>query len=137
MILVSACLAGINCRYDGLNNYNPRIAELVRNGEALLVCPEQLGGLSTPRSAAEICNGKVINLSGKDVSDFFSRGAIETLQIAKLINCKTAILKQRSPSCGYGEIYDGTHSGKIIKGNGITAQLLLKNGIKLKTEDDF
>ncbi|KQC06063.1 MAG: hypothetical protein APR54_07780 [Candidatus Cloacimonas sp. SDB] len=137
MLIVSACLAGINCRYDGLNNYNPRIAELVRNGEALPVCPEQLGGLSTPRLAAEIQNGKVINTAGKDVSEYFTRGAFETLKIAKLINCRTAILKQRSPSCGYGEIYDGTHSGKTLIGNGITALLLLDNGINLKTEDDF
>jgi uncharacterized protein YbbK (DUF523 family) len=137
MILVSACLAGINCRYDGKNNANQRIIDLVKQGLAVPVCPEQLGGLSTPRPPAEIVSGNVVNIHGDDVSHNFQKGAEETLKIAKLLNCNKAILKQRSPSCGCGRIYDGTHSGSVKDGNGITTDLLLLNGIQILTEEDF
>ncbi len=137
MILVSACLAGIKCRYDGKDNANEKIIELVKQCLAIPVCPEQLGGLPTPRPPAEQIGSKVISNNGKDVTENFRIGAEETLRIAKLVNCKKAILKQRSPSCGFGFIYDGTHSGKVIKGNGFTAEFLLKNGIKILTEEDF
>jgi len=137
MIIVSACLVGINCRYDGGNNTNQKVIELVNKGFAIPVCPEQLGGLTTPRIPAEIIGNKVINKNGYDVTGYFKKGAQETLQIAKLANCQKAILKQNSPSCGYGKIYDGTHTGKIITGKGITAKLLEDNGIKVITEEDL
>lgn len=101
------------------------------------VCPEQLGGLSTPREAAERKRKKVMTKSGKDVAQNFERGAKETLRIAKLFGIKEAILKQRSPSCGCGQIYDGTFSGKTIKGDGVTAALLKKNDIKVISEEDL
>ena len=137
MIIVSACLVGINCRYDGGNNTDQKVIELINKGIAIPVCPEQLGGLTTPRIPAEIIGNKVINKNGEDVTGYFEKGARETLQITKLANCQKAILKQNSPSCGYGKIYDGTHTGKIIAGKGITAKLLEDNGIKIITEEDL
>ncbi len=136
MILVSACLAGIKCRYDGKDNANNKVMELVKNGIAIPVCPEQLGGLQTPRIPAEITEDKVLNKKGENVTSQFKKGARETLRIAKLVNCHKAILKQRSPSCGYGKIYDGSHTGKIIEGIGLTAQLLSQKGIIILTEED-
>lgn len=137
MLLVSACLAGIKCRYDARDNANEKVIDLVKNGLAVPVCPEQLGGLATPRLSAEITAGSVINTAGVDVTDNFRRGAAETLKIAKLINCRKAILKQRSPSCGCGLVYDGSHSGNVIEGKGITAELLERNGIRILTEEDL
>lgn len=141
MYIISACLAGINCKYDGGNNYNKDIMELVKRGEAILVCPEQLGGLTTPRFPSEILikngNRKVINNHGEDVTKNYERGAKETLELAKKLNIKKAILKARSPSCGCGLIYDGTFSKTKIKGNGITAQLLIDNGFEIFNEENF
>ncbi len=137
MIIVSACLVGINCRYDGGNNADQKVIELVSKGFAIPVCPEQLDGLTTPRIPAEIIGNKVINKNGEDVTENFIKGACETLRIARLTNCKKAILKQGSPSCGFGKIYDGSHSNKQIKGNGITAEKLFGYGIEIITEDDL
>ncbi|EOD00929.1 DUF523 domain-containing protein [Caldisalinibacter kiritimatiensis] len=142
MYIISACLAGVNCKYNGGNNLNKEVLKLVQKGKAILVCPEQLGGLSTPRLPCEITydsNGglKVINKEGEDVTKEFVKGAEEALKIAKLVDAKIAILKARSPSCGFGEIYDGTFSGEITKGNGVTANLLLKNGFKIYTEENL
>ncbi len=137
MIIVSACLVGINCRYDGGNNADQKVIEMVQKGIAIPVCLEQLGGLTTPRIPAEIIGNKVINKNGEDVTDYFKKGAWETLLIAKLANCQKAILKQCSPSCGCGKIYDGTHTGTIITGKGITAKLLEDNEIKVLTEEDL
>ncbi len=141
MYLVSACLVGINCKYDGGNNYNDDIMKLVESGQAILVCPEQLGGLTTPRYPSEIKqeNGirKVINNHEEDVTENYERGAQETLELAKKLNIKKAILKARSPSCGCGLIYDGTFSKSKIEGNGITAQLLLDNGFEIFNEENF
>ncbi len=134
MKLCSACLLGIKCRYDGKSKPNKKIIELK---ETLIpVCPEQLGGLTTPRESSEIQGDKVVTQSGKDITKEFKQGAEEVLNLAKLFNIKQAILKQRSPSCGSGQIYDGTFSGKIIKGDGITTALLKKNGIKVITEEE-
>ena len=136
-ILVSACLAGVDCKYNGGNNENAKIIELIKNNDIILVCPEQLGGLSTPRDPAENINDKVIADKGKDVTKEFDKGAEEVLKLAKKFNIKKAILKSRSPSCGKGKIYDGTFSGKKIDGNGKTAELLIKNGIEVISSDIF
>lgn len=139
-ILISACLLGVNCRYDGGGKLIDQIDKLKEIYNLIPVCPEVYGGLQTPREPAEIIDGKVINREGEDISENFTRGAEETLHLAKLYNCKYAILKERSPSCGFGQVYDGTFSGNLIKGNGITAELLSKNGIKIIGEsqiDDF
>jgi uncharacterized protein YbbK (DUF523 family) len=137
MKLCSACLLGINCRYDGKSKPNEKILELSKKETFVLVCPEQLGGLPTPRIQSEIRDGKVFNLAGEDVTENFQKGAEETLKLAKKHNLKEAILKQRSPSCGCGQIYDGTFSGKVIEGWGITADLLRKNGIKVISEEEI
>jgi len=146
MFLISGCLIGINCKYNGSNNKNREIVELVKKGLAVPFCPEQLGGLSTPRYASEIQQGsgedvlegraRVINQIGQDVTENFKRGAEEALKLAKILGTKFAILKSKSPSCGYGKIYDGSFSGVLVNGNGVTAALFLKNGIKVITEKD-
>ncbi|WP_026895100.1 DUF523 domain-containing protein [Clostridiisalibacter paucivorans] len=142
MLLVSACLAGVNCRYDGDNNFNKDIANLVKDGKAILICPEQMGGLTTPRMPCEIIiddqgNRKVVDKNGRDVTQNFIKGAKEALNIAKRVNAKKAILKSRSPSCGAFQIYDGTFGGKIINGTGITAELFSKHGIEIFTEENY
>lgn len=137
MKIVSACLAGINCAYDGKSRYHKIISKLVKKGKAIPVCPEQLGGLTTPREPAEQKNNKVITKIGKDVTKEFNNGAKEVLKIAKLINCKEAILKAKSPSCGSGLIYDGSFTKTLIKGDGVTTKLLKKNKIKVLTENEI
>ncbi len=136
-ILISACLAGVNCKYNGDNNENKKIIELIKNEDVILVCPEQLGGLQTPRTPAEIKEGKVVNKDGIDVTKEYQKGAQEVLALAQKFNIKTAILKSKSPSCGKGKIYDGTFSGTLIDGNGITTELLEKNGIKVISSNDL
>jgi len=132
MKIVSACLVGINCRWDGKNKLNKKLLKLFKQGKLIPVCPEQLGGLTTPRMPAEQKGNKVIGKDGKDITKDFIKGAKETLKIAKQLGIKEAILKSKSPSCGFGEIYDGTFSGKTKKGNGVTADMLHKAGIKIK-----
>ncbi|TZE82278.1 DUF523 domain-containing protein [Calorimonas adulescens] len=140
-ILVSACLAGFNCRYDGKNCLNEKILKLVMEGMAIPVCPEQLGGLKTPRNPAEVCinDGKtrVFDIAGNDVTEEFNKGARETLKLAMLYGVKKAVLKSKSPSCGSGEIYSGKFDGELIDGDGITARLLKYNGIEVIREDDL
>jgi len=137
MIIVSACLAGINCRWDGQARPSLKVIKLVKQGKAIPVCPEQLGGLTTPRTPAEQKGNKVFTKDGKDVTSQFKRGANEALKIAKLANCQGAILKAKSPSCGCGKIYDGSFCGKLIKGDGVFAKLLKKNKIKVFTEEEI
>jgi uncharacterized protein YbbK (DUF523 family) len=141
MILVSGCLVGINCKYDGGNNYDERIFNLVKEGKAIPICPEQLGGLKTPRNPAEIQNKdgerKVVTCEGDDVTIQYKKGAEEALKIAKQCNCHMAILKEKSPSCGTKNVYDGTFSKKLISGMGICAQLLHENGIEVHDENEF
>jgi len=137
MKLCSACLLGVKCRYNGESALNRKVVALLRSEVLIPVCPEQLGGLPTPREPAEIVGNKVFTVSGKDVTKNFIRGARETLRIAKLFNISEAIFKQGSPSCGFGRVYDGTFSGKTRKGEGITAALLKKHGIKIVTEEDL
>ena len=136
-IIVSACLLGVPCRYDGKSKENKKLMELGNQFNFLPVCPEEYGGLPTPRVPAEIRNGKVINKNGFNVTANYIKGAKEVFKMCKLYNCDTAILKSKSPACGKGKIYDGTFSGTLIDGNGITTDLLIKNGIKVYTEEEF
>ncbi|GBC63048.1 DUF523 domain-containing protein [Desulfonema ishimotonii] len=137
MIIVSACLAGVRCRYNGDAFPNEKVIELVATGKALPVCPEQLGGLPTPRPPAEIVGERVINTQGADITPQFQAGAREALRLCRLAGCTKAILKSRSPSCGYGRIYDGTFSGTLIPGDGLFARLLRENGVEILTEEDL
>jgi len=130
-ILVSACLLGINCRYNGVLVEDTNVKRLNEKYCVIPVCPEMLGGLAASREPSEIKNGKVFTYSGKEVTSQFLRGAQETLALAKLNSCRLAVFKERSPSCGCKKIYDGSFSGKIIDGNGITTSLLLDNGIEV------
>ena len=143
MILVSACLLGIDCKYNGLNNKNENVLKYLEGKEYIIACPEQLGGLTTPRNPSEIVkigeneinDYKLLSNEGKDVSENFIKGAEETLKIAKIFNCTEAILKEGSPSCGSSFIYDGSFTGKKICGQGVTTDLLRKNNIKVISEN--
>lgn len=146
MKLVSACLLGINCNYKGSSKLNAKLLEEFKKGFLYPVCPEVLGRLKVPRPAAEISKGagaevisgnaKVVNADGTDVTKKFTDGAIAVLEIAKAVNAMEAIFKARSPSCGCGKIYDGTFSGRLVDGDGVTAALLKMNGISVHTEED-
>lgn len=142
MYLVSACLAGVECRYDGKSNKNDKVVELINQGQAIPICPEQLGGLCTPRDACEIIRKctfekRVINNNGEDKTYEFELGMKRSMDIARILKIKKAILKSKSPSCGCGEIYDGTFTGKLIVGNGLLADALLKEGIQVITEKEL
>jgi uncharacterized protein YbbK (DUF523 family) len=148
MNLISACLLGIKCAWDGKDNYkSDKAIKLLKLETLIPVCPEQLGGLKTPRIAQEIQGGtgedvldrkcKVLNRNGEDVTEEFIKGAEETLKIAQLFHIKEFIGKSKSPSCGCGQIYDGTFSQKLIAGDGVTVALLKRNGIKVITEEDL
>lgn len=134
-IAVSACLLGEKCRYDGKSNQNERVIALGKKALLVPVCPEVAGGLPTPRPCAEIKDGRVVTQDGSDVTQQFEAGAMACLGCAKAQGCRAAVLKARSPSCGAGEIYDGSFSHSVIKGNGVFAGLLEKAGIRVFTEE--
>ena len=135
MYLISACLCGVNCKYNGNNNYNKICDELFSSGKAILVCPEQLGGLPTPRIPSEIIN----HFNNNKLEDTFvvNKNAQETLNIAKKLNIKKAILKEGSPSCGVNYIYDGNFNGTKIPGMGITTKILKEAFIEVISEKDL
>lgn len=137
-ILISACLVGDKTKYDGKSNYNPKIEELLEKYELVPFCPEVEGGLTTPRKPSERQpKGKVLMEDGRDVTFQFEKGAELCYNICMYLGIKTAILKKNSPSCGSGEIYDGSFSHKLIKGDGVTAELLKRKGIRVLTEDEI
>ena len=136
-ILVSACLLGAACKYSGGDNLCPQIAAMAADHTLIPVCPEQLGGLPTPRTPAERQGDRVITKDGRDVTGAYLRGAQEALKLAMLFGCDTAILKARSPSCGAGAVYDGSFTGTVVPGNGVTAELLQASGIRVITEAEL
>lgn len=146
-IIISACLCGVNCKYNGGNNLNEEIKKIYDEGKGILICPESFGKLEIPRAPREIVKGtgedvlkglsKVLSKDGKDSTKEFIIGAEKALEIAKKNKIIKAILKSKSPSCGLGKIYDGTFSGNLIEGNGVTADLFLKNNIKVYDENNF
>ena len=135
--MISACLLGVNCKYDGGNNRLPdeTIGKLVSQYELIPVCPECYGGLTTPRTPSERLGDRVVSKTGVDVTAQFNKGAEAALYLARLFNVKTAILKANSPSCGIGTIYDGTFTGTLTGGDGVTAELLKAHGIKIMNEN--
>jgi len=135
-ILISACLLGICCRYDGASKPHPAALALAERHELVPVCPEQLGGLPTPRPPAERRKDAVCTRE-TDVTAQYHRGAEETLRLCKLFRCEAAVLKERSPSCGHGEIYDGTFSGTLRPGSGVTAERLAAEGIPVYGESQI
>lgn len=139
-ILVSACLVGDNCKYNGGNNLNERLVEFLAAHEAVKVCPEVLGGLATPRVPAEIQKGQVVNTEGRNVTKEFEAGALRAFEIVEKEKPDLIILQSRSPSCGIKQIYDGTFSGRKIEGQGIFAALCIKAGYKvldIENIDDY
>ena len=137
MILISACLAGINCKYSGGNNCCEQVRKLYEEGKAVAVCPEQLGGLPTPRACSEILGDRVVNTEGKDMTEQFVRGAEKALAICREHECTLAVLKAKSPSCGCNGIYDGTFSHTLVEGKGIFARMLETEGIRCMDEMQY
>ena len=147
MIFVSSCLAGLEVRYNGTHSLENRISKLVRENKAVTICPELLGGFSTPREPAEIIGGdgedvldgkaKVVDKSGKDVTELYVKGAYATLEKTRNVNASLVVLKENSPSCGSSMIYNGEFKGKKIVGNGVTTALLKRNGLQVISEEQF
>ncbi|WP_449602492.1 DUF523 domain-containing protein [Paenibacillus sp. Marseille-Q9583] len=147
MILVSSCLAGMKVRYNGTDCLDEKIQKLLNENQAIAVCPELLGGFSTPREPAEIIGGngedvlagtaKVVDRSGTDVTDMYLEGAYITLAKAREVSATMVVLKENSPSCGSSMIYNGEFKGKKIAGNGVTTALLRKNGIEVTSEENW
>ena len=136
-IMVSACLAGENCKYDGGSNQNTKVLELMEGNEVITVCPEQLGGLPTPRVPSEIKNGIVTAKDGRNVDEEFRKGAAKCLEIAGHFCPDLVVMKSKSPSCGVKQHYDGTFSGTLTAGPGVTAQLLMENGYRVTDEEEL
>lgn len=137
MYLVSACLAGKNCKYNGKNNEVEEIVSLYKEGKAILVCPEELGGLPTPRIPSERYKESVINKEGKDVTDAFVKGSELAMEIAKKHGCTTCILKKNSPSCSIKYCYDGSFSHTLVKRPGVFGEMCIKEGFVVLDEDDY
>lgn len=138
-LLISACLLGLPCRYDGASKplSEAALGRLRERFELVPVCPEQLGGLPTPRTPSERIGDRVVMKTGEDVTAQYRRGAQSALTIARLTGAGAALLKERSPSCGKGRIYDGSFTGTLTDGNGVTAQLLLENGFAVFGESEI
>lgn len=135
--VVSACLAGCHCRYDGEAASDERVVQLVREGRALPLCPEQMGGLATPRPPFELSGGYALDAEGNDLTPRMLRGVEEAMRLVELAGCRMAILKSRSPSCGFGTVYDGTFTGTRIEGNGLFADRLHRAGLIVYTDQTF
>lgn len=136
-IIVSACLLGRNCKYNGGNNYCEKLEKLKKQYNFIEICPEVLGGLNTPRVPSEIVGDKVINKEGLDVTKNYNIGATISLEKAQTYNCQKAILKAKSPSCGCGKIYDGTFTNTLINGDGVTTKLFKLHNIEVITEEEI
>lgn len=130
-VLVSACLLGMGCRYDGNAKENPGVLALTQTHSLIPFCPEIYGGLATPREPCEIRDGRVVTQSGLDMTEAFRRGAAEALRLCETLGCGCALLQDRSPSCGCGRIHDGTFTGGLTQGDGLTAALLKENGVRV------
>lgn len=135
-LLISACLLGAPCRYDGESRLDPQCVALAERHELVPVCPEQLGGLPTPRPPAERRGSAVVSKEGRDVTAAYEKGAEAVLALCRLLGCQGAVLKERSPSCGRGRIYDGTFRGSLTAGDGVTAELLAGRGITVWGESE-
>ncbi|MCF4114368.1 MULTISPECIES: DUF523 domain-containing protein [Dethiosulfovibrio] len=137
MIVVSSCLLGIPCRYDGSGFRRPDIMEILEGRDVLPLCPEQLGGLPTPRTPCEIVNGVVMGKDGIDRTGYFRRGAALALEEMSKFNVTVALLKEKSPSCGSSLVYDGSFSGRVIKGRGIFSSALMDMGVTVFSEENL
>ncbi len=138
-LLISGCLLGLACRYDGESRPLPEevLQALLKSFHLIPVCPEQLGGLTTPRNAAERVGERVVSRADKDVTEEYQKGAEEVLRLAKLLDCRVALLKEKSPACGNGWIYDGSFQRKLTSGDGVAAELLKRNGVLVFGESEI
>jgi uncharacterized protein YbbK (DUF523 family) len=136
-VIVSACLSGLKCRYDGAAKPCEAVIRLVAEGQAIPVCPEQLGGLPTPRLPAERVGERVLRKDGVDLTAEFQLGAEEAFKLVQMTGARKAILKAKSPSCGCGKIYDGSFTGTLVPGDGVFAALCRQHGIELLTEEEL
>lgn len=136
-LLISACLLGCRCRYDGASKAQPLAAALAKQHELVPVCPEQLGGLATPRPPAERRGDRVVTEAGADVTAQYRRGAEEALVLYQMLGCDAAVLKERSPSCGHGRIYDGTFTGTLTRRDGVTSELLAQHRVPVYGESQI
>ncbi len=136
-LLISACLLGVRCRYDGASKTHPLVEALAEHHTLIPICPEQMGGLSTPRPPSECRGDRVVANTGVDVTEQYRRGAQEVLRLCQMFGCEAAVLKERSPSCGSGKIYDGTFTGQLISGDGTTAEQLKAHGIPVYGESQI
>ncbi|MGO3914072.1 DUF523 domain-containing protein [Enterococcus viikkiensis] len=147
MLGISACLGGIACRYDGQSNTIPELRQLVDDGLAIMICPEVLGGLPVPRRPAEIQQGdgfdvwrnqaRVVDTDGEDVTELFKQGAVKAYNEIEKLQISGLILKERSPSCGSGLIYDGSFSGNRIAGVGVATAYFIQQGLKVYSEENW
>ena len=139
-ILISACLVGVNCKWDGENNLREEILKFARKHPILLICPEQMGGLKTPRNPAEVVSTnpiQVVDNEGNSLTFQYTKGSEEVLRLVQLFSIKKAILKAKSPSCGNHQIYDGTFSHTLVDGEGVTAKLLREHGVEVINEIEY
>lgn len=135
-VLVSACITGCNCKYNGGNNLNLKVVEFLKDKEIIEICPEMLAGMSIPRASAEIVDGCVTECNGRNVHREYEKGVELALEKIKGENIDLAILQTRSPTCGVNKIYDGNFNGKLIKGNGLFAKALIERGYKVIDSED-
>lgn len=136
-LLVSACLLGTPCRYDGRTKKNDAVCALAERYELVPVCPEEAGGLPTPRTPSERRDGRVFMRDGRDVTEEYRRGAAYALEVFRREGCCAAVLKARSPACGRGTVYDGTFSGTLVPGDGVAAEVLQAHGVRVLTEEEL
>lgn len=135
-VVVSACIMGDNCKYNGGNNYNPEVAAFLKDKKVIKICPEILAGLPTPRPCAELVNGIVMDEYGNNVDAVFCDGVQKALEVIKNLDVEFVLLQSRSPTCGVNQIYDGSFSGKLIKGSGLFAQSLKQAGYEVLDVED-
>lgn len=136
-VLVSSCILGKNCKYNGGNNYNPRVMEFVKDKEVVEICPELLAGLPIPRPSAELVDGIVMGIDGKNVDKEYRYAVDMAMKKIEYLDIDLVILQSRSPTCGVNHIYDGSFTGKLIKGQGLFTQALIKAGYKVVDAEDF
>ncbi len=136
-VLVSACLMGVNCKYNGGNNFNQQVVDFLKDKEVIAVCPEADDGMGVPRDCVEIVNGRITAKDGKDLDEIYRNNVKTAMKVIDRQDIDLAILQSRSPTCGVKQIYDGTFSGKLIPGMGIFAKALQEKGIKLMDAEEF
>lgn len=135
-VLVSACLLGENCKYNGGNNYNPAVAEFVKDKEVLPICPEMMAGMGCPRTPIEIVDGVLMDRNGNNVDAAMRQAVAQTMEMIQKEDIQCAVLQSRSPTCGVNQIYDGSFSGKLIDGSGVLAQALKVAGYQVIDAED-